>query len=305
MKGTSGMQGSRRRGWWAAGIGRAGLIRTVLGAAGLGVAALPAAAQSTGEDAMRMRERDRQAMMVGACDEVADPRTREQCHRQRRASEQSQQRRSADAARQAETSRIRAEEADRRRALDAERDREALARGDCEAIRHPSRRVDCRQRAQRGAEERRTFSGTWLGQEELRRAVSGRTLRMTPQAGGQLVVMYFSPGGEAFYRSGEGGMAYRARGPWFIEGEQGVCTRGMSLPCMRLHRAEGGALLARYGTGPVYRISALDGDPTNTEAEVKRYYPQAAPAATAGRAPSPSRPPAPDRSGVLGPSMSR
>ncbi|MHB0704118.1 hypothetical protein ACX4MT_13080 [Roseomonas mucosa] len=257
-----------------------------------------------------MQERDRQAVVAGACDEVVDPRTKATCFRQRQVSEEARRRQAERSAANAERSRIAAEEADRRRALDAERDREAIARGDCEAIRHPSRRVDCRQRAQRSAEERRTFTGTWLSQEELRQAISGKTLRMTPQAGGQLVVLYFSPNGEAFYRSGEGGMAYRARGPWFIEGEQGVCTRGMSLPCMRFHRAENGALLGRYTTGQIYRLASLDGDPTNTEAEVKRYYPQAGappPGTSTGWQRGANRPatPAPDRSGVLGPSMSR
>lgn len=284
---------------WQRGWVIVGLLGAAIGAA------VPAAAE---DDALRRRERDRAAAQVGACDEVVDPRARESCVRRRQVSEEARRLQTERSARNAEAARIRMEETDRRRQMDNERDREAMARGDCEAIRHPQQRHNCRQRAQRSAEERRTFTGTWFGQEELRRAISGRTLQMTPQAGGQLVVMYFSPGGEAFYRSGEGGNAYRGRGPWFIEGEQGVCTRGLSLPCMRLHRAENGALLARYSTGPVYRITGQDGDPSNTEAEVKRYYPQAGaapPGTSTGWQRGANRPatPAPDRSGVLGPAM--
>jgi hypothetical protein len=249
---------------------------------------------------LRQRERDRQAVIAGACEEVADPNTKARCIRQRQMSEESRRLRAERDAGYAERSRIAAEEVDRRRKLDAEHDQAALARGDCKAVRQSQRRYHCLQEAQRSAEERRTFTGAWLGQEELRTLIAGRTLELVPQEGGQAVVLYFTPNGEAFYRSGESGLGYRARGAWFIEGDKGLCTRGLSLPCLRVNRAENGALLGRYSTGAIQRITRnLDGDPTHTQAEVSRYYPKPLPA------PGTARPEAADRSGVHGPSMSR
>jgi hypothetical protein len=203
--------------------------------------------------------------------------------------------------------RMRQEEAQR------QADLEALRRGACAEIRSSTTRRGCEERQHGDAMRAPIAGGGYLSGEELRQLVAGKTLEVRrPPVNGRAqpqATWFFRPDGQVFYRAGEGGYATRWRGPWHLEGDA-LCTRGAGLPCWRVHRASGGQLAQHLATGHVQPIAAVrEGDPTHTEAEVRRFYPDqpAAPHQPTYRQPGQQagqpQPPAPP--GILGPSLSR